>query len=166
MEGAASTLEVELYRAHQARMQRYFPPAPKPKIWPRRAAAAVAAVPDAPILVWPVIPEDVPSIDADRSNSIRAIQDATAIYYRMSLVNIIRRTRTPEASRARQVAMWLAFELTHLPSTVIARAFCRDHTTILHNQKLVARMVRQDREMAYDVAEIAGRIAGSAEVLA
>ena len=47
------------------------------------------------------------------------------------------RSRTPRVAQARQVAMYLARELTGLSLAAIARSFDRDHTTVLHAVRAV-----------------------------
>ena len=56
--------------------------------------------------------------------------------------------RSPGSSQARQLAMYLARELTTLSLAEIARAFDRDHTTVLHAIRAVAGRLEPGSETA------------------
>jgi chromosomal replication initiator protein len=66
------------------------------------------------------------------SLQIAAIQEAVAAATGVSGDQLVSSSRVPRVARARQVAMYLSRELTDAPVAVIARAFDRDHTTVLH----------------------------------
>jgi chromosomal replication initiator protein len=53
-------------------------------------------------------------------------------------------SRTAAVSHARQIAMYLARELTDLSLADIARQFGRDHTTILHATRAVSARASAD----------------------
>ena len=63
-------------------------------------------------------------------------------------------TRTKRVSRARQVAMWLAREITQCSLNEIAERFERDHTTVLH----AVRKVRGDRDSDSRFASVLQRL--------
>ncbi len=54
----------------------------------------------------------------------------------------------PEIARARQLAMYLARELTPMSLTEIARGFGRDHTTVLHAVRAVSARLEPGSETA------------------
>jgi chromosomal replication initiator protein len=54
-------------------------------------------------------------------------------------------------SRPRQIAMFLAREMTGLSLPRIGRHFGRDHTTILYAARKIARLVAQDGALAAEV---------------
>jgi chromosomal replication initiator protein len=80
--------------------------------------------------------------DADRRRpevpiQIGAIQEAVATASGLTREQLLSSSRTPRIARARQLAMYLSRELTEAPLATIARAFDRDHTTVLHALRAV-----------------------------
>ena len=72
------------------------------------------------------------------------IIDATAKYYRIKISDILGKKRTRNIARPRQVAMSLTKELTTLSLPSIGDAFGgRDHTTVMHGVKAVAKTARR-----------------------
>jgi chromosomal replication initiator protein len=64
-------------------------------------------------------------------------------------------------ARPRQVAMYLARELTPMSLPCIGRLFGkRDHTTVIHAIKTVERLIATDTEFAADVAVLREELAG------
>lgn len=65
--------------------------------------------------------------------SIENIQKTVADFYRIKLVELLSKKRTRAIARPRQVAMYLARELTQMSLPEIGAAFGgRDHTTVMH----------------------------------
>src|SRR4051794_4929751 len=73
--------------------------------------------------------------------SLEAIQNAAAEAYGLSRERLLARDRSPQVALARQVAMYLARELTDVSLPEIGRGFQRDHSTVLHAHKRVAAEV-------------------------
>ena len=73
----------------------------------------------------------------DPAPSLEAIQDAVGSVLGVSRTDLLSARRTPRIARARQLAMYLSRELTPLSLAQIARAFDRDHTTVLHAVRAV-----------------------------
>ena len=72
-----------------------------------------------------------------------AIQDAVCSVLGISQqATALRLSARSEVSRARQLAMYLARELTALSLAEIAREFDRDHTTVLHAIRAVSSRAR------------------------
>lgn len=86
--------------------------------------------------------------------SLEAIQDAVCAAYGLSRAELVSSKRTPHVARARQLAMYLAREITPMSLTQIARAFDRDHTTVIH----AIRAVDQRLEPGSDTAGAVHRI--------
>lgn len=63
-------------------------------------------------------------------------------------------------SQPRQIAMYLAREMTGAPYTEIGRRFARDHTTILWGVAKIRKLVAEDRALATLVEEITGELTG------
>jgi chromosomal replication initiator protein len=82
---------------------------------------------------------------------IKTIQRAVCDFYGVTMDGLMSERRTAKLAFARHVAMYLSFELTKRGCTNIARMFDRDHTSILHAQKRIARMMAADPSLAAEV---------------
>ena len=86
----------------------------------------------------------------DRQVSIDNIQRTVAEYYSIKISDILSKRRNRTIARPRQMAMYLAKELTNHSLPEIGDAFGgRDHTTVLH----ACRKIGELRESSLDVAE-------------
>lgn len=72
--------------------------------------------------------------------SIAAIQNAVCQYYGIPINRMLCHRRSRVWARPRQVAMYLAWEMTDCTLTQIGRAFNRDHTTVMHAIDVIGRM--------------------------
>jgi chromosomal replication initiator protein len=73
--------------------------------------------------------------------SIENIQKTVADYYRIRVVDLLSKKRTRAIARPRQIAMYLARELTQLSLPEIGMAFGdRDHTTVLYACKTIENL--------------------------
>src|SRR3954451_13844436 len=70
--------------------------------------------------------------------SVEAIQHAAAEAYGLSRDRLLARDRSPKVALARQVAMYLARELTDVSLPEIGRGFERDHSTVVHAHKRIS----------------------------
>jgi chromosomal replication initiator protein len=82
--------------------------------------------------------------DAVQGPSVAAIQDAVCSVLGVSRASMLSSSRTAGVSRARQIAMYVARELTNRSLADIAREFGRDHTTILHATRVVSARAGSD----------------------
>lgn len=83
------------------------------------------------------------------------IIDATAKYYRIKMSDIVGKKRTRNIARPRQMAMSLTKELTNLSLPSIGDAFGgRDHTTVMHGVKAIAKLREEDPELAQDYEKL------------
>jgi chromosomal replication initiator protein len=86
----------------------------------------------------------------DRQISIDNIQRLVAEYYNIKISDILSKRRSRTIARPRQMAMFLAKELTNHSLPEIGEAFGgRDHTTVLHACKRIAEL----KESSADVSE-------------
>ncbi len=86
----------------------------------------------------------------DRQISIDNIQRLVAEYYNIKISDILSKRRNRTIARPRQMAMFLAKELTNHSLPEIGEAFGgRDHTTVLHACKRIAEL----KETSADVSE-------------
>jgi chromosomal replication initiator protein len=88
----------------------------------------------------------------DRRVSIEEIQKKVAEHYNIRLTDMSSARRARAVARPRQVAMWLAKELTSRSLPEIGRKFGhRDHTTVIHGVKRVHELMARDVGFAEDV---------------
>ena len=87
--------------------------------------------------------------------SVRRIQEATAEAFGIAPQELLARDRTPKVAFARQVAMYLARELTDQGLPALGREFGgRNHTTVLHAWKRVSELVDKPGEKRETVVGI------------
>lgn len=88
----------------------------------------------------------------NRQLSVEHIQKTVADYYKIKVNDMHSRKRTRAIARPRQVAMWLAKELTAMSLPAIGEAFGgRDHTTVLHACRKVTDLRQRDQQLNHDV---------------
>jgi len=88
----------------------------------------------------------------NRQLSIEHIQKTVADYYKIKVADMHSKKRTRVIARPRQVAMWLAKELTPMSLPAIGEAFGgRDHTTVLHACRTITELRLADHQLNHDV---------------
>jgi chromosomal replication initiator protein len=88
----------------------------------------------------------------DRRVTIEEIQRKVAEHYNIRLSDMSSPRRARNVARPRQVAMYLAKQLTTRSLPEIGRRFGgRDHTTVMHAVSRVAELMQQDNAFAEDV---------------
>jgi hypothetical protein len=93
--------------------------------------------------------------------AIRDIQIACAKFGNVGLKEILSASRRAKYVRPRQIAMYLARELTDRSTLKIGRAFGgRDHTTILSGVRKIARLIKVDADLALAVAALTAELEG------
>lgn len=86
---------------------------------------------------------------------IESIQRAVAQHYRLSRQDLISARRTQAIVRPRQIAMYLAKQMTLRSLPEIGRRFGnRDHTTVLHAVRKIESLLAENDEMAREVADL------------
>ncbi len=80
--------------------------------------------------------------------TVEHIIHEVAMAYGISTALILSERRARKVVRPRQVAIWLAGELTSLSLPRIGHAFRRDHTTVLYALKVVEDLRAHDRAFA------------------
>jgi chromosomal replication initiator protein len=86
-----------------------------------------------------------------RRRTVEDIQQRICESFGLSMEQLVSSSRAAPVTWPRQVAMYLARELTDQTLPAIGRAFGgRNHTTVLHACKRTAERIATDRE-AYDV---------------
>ena len=88
----------------------------------------------------------------DRRVSIEEIQRKVAEHYNIRLTDMSSARRARNVARPRQVAMYLAKQLTSRSLPEIGRRFGnRDHTTVMHAVSRIAELMQGDTAFAEDV---------------
>jgi len=94
----------------------------------------------------PSAPGGVSSAGSGQTPSVLAIQEAVSSVLGVPREDLLSPRRTPRVARARQLAMFLARELTPLSLAQIAREFDRDHSTVLHAIRAVSQRLEPGSE--------------------
>ena len=88
----------------------------------------------------------------NRQITLEAIQKTVAEYYKIKVADMYSKKRTRILARPRQVAMWLAKELTPASYPAIGESFGgRDHTTVLHACRTISDLRVSDPVMQHDL---------------
>lgn len=87
----------------------------------------------------------------NRQVSIENIQKTVSDYYKIKVADMFSKKRTRNLVRPRQMAMYLAKELTDLSLPEIGQAFGgRDHTTVLHACRKIEELKNAEPEFRKD----------------
>lgn len=88
----------------------------------------------------------------NRQITFESIQKTVAEYYKIKVSDMHSKKRTRIVARPRQVAMWLAKELTPASLPAIGEAFGgRDHTTVLHAYRTISDLRLKDTAINHDL---------------
>ena len=91
--------------------------------------------------------------------SVENIQKTTAQYYNVKLSELIGKSRKRSIVRPRQLAMFLAKELTDNSYPEIAEAFGgRDHTTVIHACKKMDELLNESHDLNEDKQKIVNKL--------
>lgn len=93
----------------------------------------------------------------------KLIMDQTCDYFSVSHTDLCGPSRTRTLVHARQIAMYLCRELTELSLPNIGKHFGgRDHTTVMHAEKKIAKDLAGDRTLYNQISELTSRIKAAA----
>ncbi len=87
----------------------------------------------------------------DRKTTIDEIQKKVAEYFNISVKEMQSSRRARNVARPRQIAMYLAKQLTSRSLPEIGRKFDRDHTTVMHAVRKVEELIIEDTSLAESV---------------
>jgi len=88
----------------------------------------------------------------DKPVSIEQIQRTASAHFGVLLSDMGARKRSPGVALPRQVAMYLARQLTHASLAEVGRAFGgKDHTTVLHAVARVRALIQEDPKFKHTV---------------
>lgn len=88
------------------------------------------------------------------------IQSQVAAHYKLEMSDMKSRSRKRRVVRPRQIGMYLCRELTNKSYMEIARAFAKDHSTVMSGVAEIGIRMGWDEELADDVAAIRQRLNG------
>jgi chromosomal replication initiator protein len=91
----------------------------------------------------------------DSKPCIESIQKAVADFFHIKVSDLKSKKRTQHIAFCRQVAMYLCRTLTDSSFPAIGEAFSRDHSTVIHAHKLIARRVSSDSAFRISIDKIA-----------
>jgi len=87
----------------------------------------------------------------DRKTTIDEIQKKVAEHFNISVKEMQSSRRARNVARPRQIAMYLAKQLTSRSLPEIGRKFDRDHTTVMHAVRKVEELILEDTSLAESV---------------
>jgi len=97
----------------------------------------------------------------NRQITLDLIQKTVADYYKIKVADMFSQKRTRAIARPRQVAMWLARDLTPHSLPEIGDAFGgRDHTTVLHACRTITSLRGKDNHLNNDLLVLSQTIKG------
>ena len=94
----------------------------------------------------------------DRRLTIEEIQRRVAEYYNIRFTDMHSARRARAVARPRQVAMYLAKQLTERSLPDIGRNFRRDHSTVMHAVRRIEQLLATDPSVAEDVTLLRRRL--------
>jgi chromosomal replication initiator protein len=99
-----------------------------------------------PRLARQVLERLYPHSEQDAACTIEQIQEAAADLFGVSRAELLARDRTPRVAFARQIAMYVAREVTDETLPAIGRGFGgRNHTTVLHAHRRITAEITRDQ---------------------
>ena len=87
----------------------------------------------------------------DKRTTIDEIQKKVAEYFNISVKEMQSSRRARTVARPRQIAMFLAKQLTSRSLPEIGRKFDRDHTTVMHAVRKIEELLVQDTSLAESI---------------
>lgn len=97
----------------------------------------------------------------NRQITLDMIQKTVSDYYKIKVADMFSQRRTRAIARPRQVAMWLARDLTHHSLPEIGEAFGgRDHTTVIHACRTINDLRIKEHTLNHDLLVLSQTIKG------
>ena len=80
----------------------------------------------------------------EKTITIEHIQTKASAFFGLRLADMRAKDRTHAVAFPRQIAMYLARQLTHASLAEVGRAFGKDHTTVLHAVDKIQTLLQED----------------------
>jgi chromosomal replication initiator protein len=123
------------------------------------AFSSLTGLPLAVDLAEQVLRDLFPQGDAVPQVTIARIQEAVSDRFGMSVSELCSQKRSQSIAYPRQVAMYLSRELTDASLPKIGKEFGgRDHTTVIHANSKITRLISEDRSVYNLVQDLTARI--------
>jgi chromosomal replication initiator protein len=123
------------------------------------AFGSLTGRPVTPELADEVLAGLYPDAKPSRARSVKEIQEETCAAFGVSLQQLLSTSRAAPVAWPRQVAMYLARELTDQTLPAIGRAFGgRNHTTVMHACRRTAERIAADTEAYETVQRLSERL--------
>ena len=90
----------------------------------------------------------------DRCVTIEEIQRKVAEHYNIRVTEMTSKRRERNIARPRQIAMYLAKNLTTKSLPDIGRAFDRDHTTVIHAVKTIEDLQQKESSFKEEIGNL------------
>ena len=97
---------------------------------------------------------------SEKRVSVEHIQKVVCHHYNIKMSEMTSKRRAREIVRPRQVAMYLAKEMTSRSLPDIGRRFGRDHTTVLHAVSKIKELSNIDSSLQEDIMMLRRRLGG------
>ncbi len=91
---------------------------------------------------------------ASRFVSIESVQRAVASQFSISIADMLGKKKVRNIAEPRMIAMYLSRRLTGRSSTEIGQAFGRNHATVLHAEKQIPALCRENDAMRRVIAQL------------
>lgn len=105
--------------------------------------------------------KDIIATSKPKKISIQDIQTIVGAYYNVRLEDFTAKKRTKSIAFPRQIAMYLARELTDYSLPKIGEEFGgRDHTTVIHAHEKIKNQIENDEKLAKEIKNLEQEILG------
>ena len=91
---------------------------------------------------------------ASRFVSIESVQRAVAGQFSISIADMLGKKKVRNIAEPRMIAMYLSRRLTGRSSTEVGQAFGRNHATVLHAEKQIPVLCRENDAMRRMIAQL------------
>jgi chromosomal replication initiator protein len=123
------------------------------------AFSSLTGLPLTVALAGEVLRDVFPQGDAAPAVTIGRIQDAVSSSFGLTIAELVSPRRSQSVAYPRQVAMYLARELTDSSLPKIGKEFGgRDHTTVMHATTKITRLISEDRSVYNLIQDLTARI--------
>lgn len=103
--------------------------------------------------------KDLVTQSKSKKITITDIQEAVASFYDIQIESFASKKRTKSIAFPRQIAMYLARELTDYSLPKIGEVFGgRDHSTVIHAHEKISKMITEDERFKQELEEVENRI--------
>lgn len=94
------------------------------------------------------------SADKQLNISVDSIIKAVANHYNLSFADLKGKKRTKNIMMPRQIAMYIAREITEYSTTELGAEFNKDHTTVMHACQKIEEMIKNDSQLESNIEMI------------